>query len=118
MPTGVRNALIVVAIAAAVYAIPSAGRTADFVYALLQVGIMASFAWIGLRLYLEHRVTIYSLGTGYRALLYAALAAGVFDMAARGKLLDTGAGTFAWFAIAGGATYSLYAVWRHFRTYA
>jgi hypothetical protein len=38
-------------------------------------------------------------------------------MAARVKLFDTGAGTFAWFALMGGASYALYAVWRQYRSY-
>jgi hypothetical protein len=112
-----RNVLIVLALAGAVYSIPEAGRSADFVNALLQVGIYASFVWIGVRVYRDYRVTIDGLGPRYRAMLYAAIALAVFDMAARVKLWETSAGIFVWFVIAGAVSYSLVAVWRRYRAY-
>jgi hypothetical protein len=93
----VRNILIVVAIAAAVFAIPGGGDAASFVAGLLSAGITATFAFIGARFYRENRVAIFSLGDGYRALLYGALAL--------------------WFALIGGASYALAVVWRYYRSY-
>lgn len=114
----VRNVLIVFALAAAVYAIPTAGDTASFISSALGVAMLGLLAWFAAKFYLEHRYDIDGLGDNQRAVLYSALAAIVFLLAARTKLLGTGGGTILWFAIAGAAAYGLYAVWRHWRTYA
>ncbi len=117
MSTNARNALIVLALAAVVYAIPGGGRSADFVAALLGVLITAAFAFVGYRFYRERRVELLSLGDRHRALLYGALGALVFAMAARVRLFDTAAGTLVWFAIVGAAVYALYLVFVHHRSY-
>jgi hypothetical protein len=114
---GLRNGLIVVAIAAAVFVLPGGGRTADFVGAVVGIAISAAFALIGALLYREHRVTIFSLGDRHRALLYGAIAVAVLAMAARPRLWETGAGTLAWLVMVGGASLALVQVWRHHRAY-
>lgn len=116
MSTTARNALIVVALAAAVYAIPGGDSSADFIASLLSILITASIAFIAWRLYREHRITIFSLGERYRALLYGALGAAVLAMAVRGRLFDSAAGTLLWFAVIVAASYTLVLVWRQHRT--
>ena len=113
-----RNVAIILAIAAAVYFIPGGGDTADFVAALLFIAMSAIFVWIIGRLYRENRVALFSLGDQNRALLYGAVGLAVLAMAARGRLFDTGAGTIAWFAMIGAASFALYRVWRSYREYA
>jgi hypothetical protein len=115
--TTVRNVLIILALAAAVAFLPGGGDTASFVGAVLSIGIAAAIILILARLYREHRVTIFSLGDRHRALLYGAIGVAVVAMAARPKLFDTGLGTFVWFLMLGGASFALYAVWRHYREY-
>ena len=117
MPTGLRNVLIVFALAAAVYFIPGGGDTAQFVNNVLSVSILAAFVLIAVRLYREHRVAIFSLGDNYRALLYGAVAVAVLAMAARSRMFDSDAGTLAWIAALAAASYALYRVWRHSREY-
>ena len=117
MATGLRNALIVVALAAAVYFIPGGGDTAAFVSAVLSVSILAAFVLIAARLYREYRVAIFSLGDKYRGLLYGAIGVAVLAMAARGRLFDSDAGTLVWVAALAAASYALYRVWRHSREY-
>jgi hypothetical protein len=112
--------LIVVAIAAAIFAIPGGGDAADLVAAVLSTLITVAFVAFGWRFYREHRVEIYSLGDPYRGGLYAALAAIVFALAGRDELLGTGGGTLAWFVIVGLAAYALFRVfwqWREMNTY-
>jgi len=111
----VRNVLIVVALAAAVFALPGGGDTAAFVLAILSTLILMSFVAFGWRLYREHRVDLYSLGDGHRGALYAAIAALVFALAGRVQLLETSAGGVVWFALVGGAIYALYRVFVHWR---
>lgn len=120
MSKAARNALIVLALAAGVFAIPGGGDAADVVAGVLSTLITVAFVAFGWRFYQEHRVDIHSLGDAYRGALYGALAAIVFALAAVGELLDTGAGTLAWFVIVGLAVYALFRVfwqWRAMNTY-
>jgi len=117
MTAGLRNTLIVMAIAAAVYFTPGGGKTADTVGALLSIAITVCFVLIGARMYRENRVAIFSLGDQHRSLLYGAFGVAVLAMAGRSRLWDTGAGLLVWFALIGGASYALVVVWRYYKTY-
>lgn len=118
MSSTVRNVLIVVAIAAAVFTIPGGGDTADLVANLLSVGITALFAIILARLYREHRAEIDGLGNEYRLALYGAVAVAVFAMAARQRLFDAGGGgVVVWLVLVAGASYAVAMVWRRWREY-
>ncbi len=113
-----RNVLIVVALAAAVYAIPGGGTTAGFIRSLLSILITASFAFFGWRLYRENRIALFSLGDRYRGLLYGAIGTAVIMMAARPRLWATTAGELLWFAAIAAASYALVVVYRHYRSFA
>ena len=115
MSTTTRNVLIVLALALAVYAIPGGGVSADFVASLLSILITAAFAFIGWKLYREHRVALFSLGDRYRGLLYGAVGAALLMMAARTELWRTAGGTLVWFAVIVGASYALVLVYRQSR---
>jgi hypothetical protein len=115
MNATVRNALIVVALAAAVYLLPGGGNGASFVSQVLGTLITASFAFLGWRMYRERRMDLESLGDPHRGMLYGALAAIVWAMAARGWLFDTTAGILVWCALIGGAAYALVLVFRRHR---
>lgn len=117
VPAGLRNGLIVVAIAAAIHFTPGGGRTADVVGALLSIAIIVAFVLIGVRLYREHRTTIFSLGERHRGYLYGALAVIVVAMGGRERMWDTGPGILLWLAAIGAASYALVLVWRHWREY-
>jgi hypothetical protein len=112
-----RNALIVALLALAVWALPGGGTAADFVGALLFVLLTVGLGLFGWRMYMEHRMAIYSLGDVHRGLLYGAAGVAVWTLAAGEKLFDTGVGTLIWFALMGGVSYALYLVWRHAREY-
>ena len=53
-----------------------------------------------MRLYREHRVALHGLGDRHRALLYGAVAVGVFAYMARARMWQTGFGELAWFLLA------------------
>ena len=112
-----RNAAIVALLALAVWALPGGGTAADFFQALLFVLLTVFLVLFVGRMYLENRVAIFSLGDRDRGLLYGAAGVAVWTLAAGPKLFDTGAGTLVWFALMGGASYAVYAVWRHHRAY-
>lgn len=115
MSTTIRNVLIVLVLAGAVYAIPGGASSADFVASLLSVLITASIAFFGWRLYRENRVAIFSLGDRFRGMLYGAIGAVVLMMAARARLFETGPGALLWFAVVGAAVYALVLVFREYR---
>ncbi|WP_205699081.1 hypothetical protein [Conexibacter sp. SYSU D00693] len=119
MTTGVRNVLILVALAALVAFLPGAGDTADFIGALLSVGILVALVWFLVHLYRENRSDVFGLGDRHRAMLYGALGAFAVAMAARDKLLDEGSsiGIVVFFALMGGAIYALVLVYRQWRAY-
>ncbi len=114
---GLRNILIVAGLAAIVAFLPQGGDTADFVANVLTILITIMFVWFGVYLYRTYRTEIYGLGERHRLLLYGAVAMIVFAMAARVRLLDSGLGTLAFFALLISALTALYTVWRHHREY-
>jgi hypothetical protein len=112
-----RNIAIVALIAAAVQFLPGGGQVAEAFAATLWVVFGAGFGYFGYRLYREHRLTLYSLGQRYRALLYGGLALGLFTAVAQPRMWHTALGELIWFVMLGVAVYALIAVYRFSRTY-
>jgi hypothetical protein len=112
-----RNVAIVALIAAAVYLLPGGGRVANTFEAILLVGFGVGIAYLGLRLYREHRIALHTLGDGYRALLYGALAVGTVTVLARARMWQTSVGELIWFALMGLVVYALITVYRYWRAY-
>lgn len=113
----VRNIAIVLAIAAAVYFLPGGGRAASTFEAALWAAFGLGIGYLLVRLYREHRVTIYGLGDRHRGLLYVGVALAVFLYMARSRMWETGFGELAWWVLVGCVVYSLMEVFRHSRTY-
>jgi hypothetical protein len=113
-----RNLAIVLVIAAAVKFLPGGGDAAALVGGLLSTAILASFVLLGMRFYRERRMDIVGLGDRWRLVFYGAIGAVVLAMAARPRLVETGAGTLLWLAVVASASYAVYRVWRHYREYA
>ena len=112
-----RNIAIVLAIAAAVDFIPGGGRAAGTFGAVLTVGFVVAFGYLGLRLYRERRVAIYSLGDRHRGLLYGAAGGVVFLAVSSTRLFETGVGELVWFVLLAGVFYAAMEVYRHVRAY-
>jgi hypothetical protein len=112
-----RNVSIILVIAAAVYFIPGGGRAANTFEAALWVAFGLGIGYLGLRMYREYRVTLYGLGDRHRAMLYGAVALGVFAYVARSRMWQTGLGELAWFVMIGLIVYALMEVYRFSRTY-
>jgi hypothetical protein len=113
----IRNAAIVLLIAAAVFIVPGGGRVASTFEALLLIGFGVGIGYLGLRLYRENRVALHGLDDRYRAALYGAVALGVFAVIARAAMWQTGVGELLWFVLVGLVVYALLAVYRYWRTY-
>ena len=111
------NVAILLAIAAFVAIVPAGGWGANFVVQLIALAFLAAMAWIASRLYREHRVAVYSLGTQRRAIVYGAVAAAVVTLTAGPQLRETGGGTVVFLLLLAGCAFALYRVFRSTRTY-
>jgi hypothetical protein len=112
-----RNVAILLALAAAVAFLPGGGRAARTFATILGVAFMVGIGFAGLRLYLAHRIAIYSLGDGRRGLLYGALGVGVVTLAAKARMWETGFGELVWFVLIALVVYTLFALYRYSRSY-
>ena len=112
-----RNVAIIALIAAAVVFIPGGERAGSIAEALLTVAFSVAIGYLLLRAYRESRTSVYMLGDGYRAALYAALATAVTLALAKRRMWETGLGELLWFVAAGGVVYALLAVYRRWRSY-
>ncbi|HEX2087501.1 MAG TPA: hypothetical protein VHF89_17590 [Solirubrobacteraceae bacterium] len=113
-----RNILVVVLLALAVWLIPGGGIAAGIALGLISVAFAVAIWFVLVYVYRNFRTTIFSLGDRHRGQLYAGAAAILFLGASADRFFDTGAGTFAWLAILGGAAYALIDTFRHWREYA
>ncbi|HXW59064.1 MAG TPA: hypothetical protein VEJ23_06260 [Solirubrobacteraceae bacterium] len=112
-----RNAAIVLVIALAIYLLPGGGRAATIFESLLYIGFGVGFGYLGLQLYRQHRVALYSLGDHTRALLYGGLALVLFALTARQRMWETSLHEALWWVLVAVAVYMLLAVYRRWRAY-
>ena len=113
-----RNVAIILLIAGVIYALGNTGDFAlTFLVTLISLAFMASIAWIASRLYQEHRVEIYSLGTKRRAIVYIALGVGAVALTAIDRFWKGGFGAVVFLVLLGCCIYALFAVWRSTREY-
>ena len=114
----IRNILIIVALALAVWLLPGGDTGSNTIYNLLTVILMAGLLFFGYRLYMEHRATIFGLEDRQRGILYGAVALACFAIIATSKLWDEGGlGAMLWFGLIGLAVYGMYSVWRTYQEY-
>lgn len=112
-----RNIAIVALIAAAVQFLPGGGQVASAFGAALWVLFAAGFGYFAYRFYRERRLSLYSLGQRYRALLYGGLALAFFAAAGKSRMWETSLGELVWFVLVALAVYALLAVYRFSHTY-
>ncbi len=115
--TALRNIGIILVLALAVFALPGGGTGAAIIAALIGIAFSVAIWFFLMRMYREHRMTIFALGDRYRAIFYGSLAGILFAGAAARRWWDTGALTLLWFVLLGAAVYGLVATYRHWRAY-
>ena len=113
----VRNFGIVVLVAAALAFVPGGGPTLGVVLALLAIAFFTAIAFLGWRLYHEHRFTLDSLSTLERWVLYGSIGLAFVTFTASQRLLHTGLGVLVWIGLLGLASFGVFWVWRHSREY-
>jgi len=113
-----RNIGIIVVLALVVWLAPGGGEGAAFISQLLNAIFIVVAAVICGILYRQYRGEIFSLGDRWRFALYAAVGVAIVTVAASRRLFDLGGpGALTWFALIGGASYTLYVVWQRYRSY-
>ena len=115
--TALRNVAIIALVALAIAVIPGGSATAELLLAILALGFLTAIAFLGYRLYMEHRFTLWSMSDRHRAMLYGGLAAAMATLIATPRLWESGLGTILWFALLGGSLFSIYHAWVESRRY-
>ena len=113
-----RNIAIVLLLAVAVWQVPGGETASVTISNILGIVFMGGLLFLGYRLYMENRETIFGLEERQRGLLYGALALIAITLVATRRMWDAGGlGALVWLALIGAAAYAIYGVWRSYRTY-
>ena len=113
-----RNAAIVLVIAIAVWKLPGGGTASRTIANIFSVIFIAGLFFLGYRVYMERRETLFSLEERQRGLLYGALALAAFALVATSRLWDLGGlGALLWLLMLGASGWAMYSVWRAYKTY-
>ena len=110
MPTAVRNFVIVLAIAALIVLIPGGGTGATFALQAVSLLFLGVVGFAAYTMYREHRIALFSLGDGRRAVLYSAAGVVVLTLTATNRLFNSTAGKLVWLLLLVGAAYAAFAV--------
>jgi hypothetical protein len=113
-----RNIAIIIGLALVVWLVPGGNTASLTIGNLLGIVFIGGILFLGFRLYMEHRETIFGLEERQRGILYASIALGAITLVATRRMWDSGGlGAVLWLAFIGAAVYGLYGVWRAYRTY-
>ena len=113
-----RNALIVVGLAAVVWLLPGGESGSRTIGNLLSVLLLGGLCFFAYRTYMENRITLLDMEDRTRAVLYGSFALITFAIVATGRLTGQGgAGVLIWMALIGLAAYGMYSVYRGQREY-
>ena len=111
-----RNFAIVALIALGFAVLPGGKPTLNVILALLSILFFAAIAFLGYRLYREHRFTIESLSTLQRTVLYGSIGLAILTFVSSSRLFQ-GAGILVWLALLGIASYGVFWVFQSSRRY-
>ncbi len=109
---------LVALIALALFVLPGGGDALEVALTLLTIAFFAAIAMLGYRLYRENRLTLDSLESSERLVLYASIGLAFLTFTATNRLFGEGAvGFFGWIALLGLASYGVFWVWTRYRRY-
>ena len=116
--THLRNVAILLVLALAVWLIPGGDTASTTIYNLLTVVFVAGLLFLGYRLYMERRSTLFMLEDRMRGLLYASLGLAAFAVVATSRLWQQGGfGGLIWIGLLTLAGWGVYRVYRASREY-
>ena len=113
-----RNIAIIIGLALVVWLVPGGNTASLTISNLLTIVFIGGLLFLGYRLYVEHRESIFGLEERERGILYAAIALGTITLVATRRMWDEGGlGAMLWLAFLGLAIWGLVRVWRAYREY-
>jgi hypothetical protein len=116
--TNLRNIAIVLVLAVAVWQLPGGGTATDVTSNILGLIFAGGLVFLGYRLYMEHRTTLFMLEDKVRALLYGSLGLAALALIGTGRFFgEGGLGVLVWLALIGAAVYGCVTVYRAAREY-
>ena len=116
--THIRNILIVIGLALAVWLVPGGDAASVTISNLLSIIFVGGLLFLAYRLYMENRETIFGLEERQRGVLYAGVALIAITLVATRRMWDAGGlGAILWLALIGSGIYALVGVWRAYREY-
>lgn len=114
---GLRNAVIVLLLAALVAFLPHGGNAAEAVFTAITMAFLAAISWTLYVFSRENQLTLATLSDARRAILYGALGMIALLIAGSTKLFESGAGTLAWILLFAGSIAAIVLIWREATTY-
>jgi hypothetical protein len=116
--THLRNFAILILIAVAVWQLPGGGTATATVNNILGLIFAGGLVFLGYRMYMEHRTSLFMLEDKVRALLYGSLALIAIALIATGRMFDEGGlAVLVWLALIGAGVYGCVTVYRASREY-
>jgi hypothetical protein len=113
----IRNIAIIAAVALGIAFLPRGNDIAELALAILSLAFIAAIGFLGYRLYMEHKFTLWSMSDRHRAQLYAGVALAFMTLTATDRLLGHGFGTVVWLALLAGSILAVYNAWVESRRY-
>ena len=116
--THLRNIAILVVLAVVVWQVPGGDRAGSTIANLLSIIFIGGILFLGYRLYMENRETIFGLEERQRGVLYAGAALIAITLVATRRMWDAGGlGALVWLMMLGAGVYAIVGVWRAYREY-
>ena len=114
----IRNIAIVLVLAVAVWQVPGGDRAGTTVANVLSIIFIGGLLFLGFRLYMENRGTIFGLEERQRGVLYAGAALIAITLVATRRMWEAGGiGAIVWLMMLGAGVYAIVGVWRAYREY-
>lgn len=114
----IRNAVILLALAAIVWGLPGGRTGSQTVANLLSIIFLAGLGFFAYRAYMENRITLLDLEDRTRGILYGSFALVAFALVATGRLTrQSGVGVLIWMGLMAMGVYGMYFVYRATREY-
>jgi hypothetical protein len=115
--THLRNAAILIVLALIVWLLPGGGTASTTISSVIWIIFLGGLLFLGYRVYMENRETIFGLEDRQRGILYASLALATITIVATGRMWESGGGAMVWLALLALAVAGLYSVWQRHRAY-
>jgi hypothetical protein len=112
-----RNAAILIVLALAVWQVPGGGGASTTISNVIGIVFLGGLLFLGYRIYMENRETIFGLEDRQRGILYASLALAAIAIVATGRMWESGGGAMVWLVLLGISVAGLYSVWQRHRAY-